>query len=77
MIYMRAWMSSKFGQIRPLVSMATDRVIMAKTVLPLFLGFFHPNLFILADNNDMHENLEEKELQIWQDPTTNCGISCP
>ena len=58
MTYMRAWMSLKFGQIRPLVSMATDRVIMAKTASPLFLGFFHPILFILADNNDMHENSE-------------------
>ena len=28
MTYMRAWMSLKFGQIRQLVSMATDRVIM-------------------------------------------------
>ena len=40
MTYMRAWMSLKFGQIRLLVSMATDRVIMEKTVLPLFLGCF-------------------------------------
>ena len=38
MTYMRAGMSLKFGQIRLLVSMATDRVIMEKTVLPLFLG---------------------------------------
>ena len=30
-------MSLKFGQIRLLVSMATDKVIMEKTVLPLFL----------------------------------------
>ena len=75
MTYMRAWMSSKFGQIRSLVSMATDRVIMAKTVSPLFLGFFHPILLILADNNDMHENSEEFE--IWPYPTTDCGVSCP
>ena len=40
MTYMRAWMSLKFGQIRLLVSMATDRVIMEKTVLPLFLSCF-------------------------------------
>ena len=33
-----AWMSSKFGKIRPLVSMATDSVIIWKKVLPLFLG---------------------------------------
>ena len=39
MTYMRAWMSLEFGQIRLLVSMAIDRVIKEKTVLPLFLGF--------------------------------------
>ena len=33
-------MSSTFGQIRPLVSMVTDRVMMGKTVSPLFLGCF-------------------------------------
>ena len=40
MTYMRAWMSLKFGQIRLLVSMATDRVIMKNRVLPLFLCCF-------------------------------------
>ena len=40
MTYMRAWMSLKFGQIRLLFSMETDRVIMGKKVLPLFLGCF-------------------------------------
>ena len=65
-------MSSKFGQIRPLVSVATDRVIMAKTVSPLFSAFFHPILFILADNNEMHENSEEFE--IWPDPTIDCRV---
>ena len=40
MTYMRAWMSLKFGQIRLLVSMATDRVLMEKMVLPLFLSCF-------------------------------------
>ena len=75
MTYMRAWMSLKFGQIRPLVSMATDRVIIAKAVSPLFLGSFSSILFILADNNYMHENSEEFE--IWPDPKTDCGVSCP
>ena len=40
MTYMRAWMSLKFGQIQLLVPMATDRVIMEKTMLPLFLHCF-------------------------------------
>ena len=34
----KAWMSSKFGQILLLVSMATHSVIICKTVFPLFLG---------------------------------------
>ena len=68
-------MSLKFGQIRPLVSMATDRVIMAKTVSPFFSAVFHPILFILADNNDMHEN--SKEFEIWPDLTIDWRVSCP
>ena len=68
-------MSLKFGQILPLVSMATYRVKMEKTVLPLFLGcFFYPILFILAGNDDMHESSEE--FKIRPDPTTDCGVSC-
>ena len=38
--YMRAWLSLKFSQIQPLVSMETDRVMMGKTVFLLFLGCF-------------------------------------
>ena len=38
--YIRAWMSLKFSQIQPLVSMVTDRVMMGKMVSPLFLGCF-------------------------------------
>ena len=36
MPYIKAYRSSKFGQIQLLVSMATDRVIMEKTALPYF-----------------------------------------
>ena len=68
-------MSLKFGQIRLLVSMATDRVIMEKMVLPLFLGCFYPILFILAGNDDMYESWEEFEF--LPDPTTDGGVSCP
>ena len=49
----------KFSQIRLLASMATDSVIMEKTVLPLFLGCFYPILFIPAGNDNIHESLEE------------------
>ena len=75
MTFMRAWMSLKFGQIRLLVPMATDRVIMEKTVLPLFLGCFYLILFILAGNDDMHESWEE--FDFLPDWTTDCGVSCP
>ena len=65
----------KFGQIRLLVPMATDRVLMEKTVLPLFAAVFYLILFILAGNDDMHESSEEFEIR--PDPTTGCGVSCP
>ena len=69
-------MSLIFGQIQPLVSMVTARAMMEKTVSPLFLGFFfHPFLFILADNDDMHESSDEFEFRPnW---TTDCEVSCP
>ena len=67
-------MSLKVGQIRLLVSMATDRHIVEKTVLPLILGYFYPILFILAGNDDMHESSEECEF--LPDPTIDCGVSC-
>ena len=73
--YMRAWMSLKFGQIRPLVSIVTDRVMMGKTVSPLFLGCFYPFRFILAGNEGMHESSDKFQFQ--HDWTTNCGVSCP
>ena len=73
---MRAWMSLKFGQIRLLVSMATDRVIMEKKrVLSLFLGCFYHILFILEGNDDMHESWEEFEIR--PDLSTDCGVSYP
>ena len=58
-------MSSTFGQIGTLVSMVTDRVMMGKTVSPLFSAVFHPFLSILAGNNDMYENSDGFEF--WPD----------
>ena len=75
MTCMRALMSLKFGQIRLLVSMATDRVIVEKTCCHFFLPIFYPILFILAGNDDLHESSEEFEF--LPDPTTDCGVSCP
>ena len=68
-------MSLKYGQIRRLVSMATDRVIMEKQCCHFFSAVFYPTLFILAGNDDMHESLEEFEF--LPDPTTDCGVGCP
>ena len=62
--YVRAGMSLKFGQIRPLVSMVTDRVMMGKNgVTTFFWLFFYPILFILAGNDDMHESSEGFEIR--------------
>ena len=74
--YMGAWISLKFGQITPLVSMVTDRVMMGKKrCLHFFSVVFHPFLFILAGNYNMHGSLEEYEIQ--PDPNTDYGVSCP
>ena len=45
---------------------------MGKTVFcfPFVSAVFHPIIFILASNDDMHESLEE-------DSTTDCGVSYP
>ena len=46
--YMRSWMSSKFGQIRQLVSMVTDRVMMGKNGVSTFSRlFFIPSFLYL------------------------------
>ena len=69
-------MSLKFGQIRLLVSMGTDRVIMGKKrCCHFFSAVFHPILFILLGDDDMYESSEEFEF--LPDPTTDCGVSCP
>ena len=75
MTYMRAWMSLKFGQIRLLVPMATDRVIMEKRCCHFFFAVFYPILFILAGNYDMHKSSEEVEF--LSDPTSDSGVSLP
>ena len=56
-------MSSKFGQMRPLVSMTTNRVIVGKQRHHVFLNDFDRIHFILAGNNDILKSLNE--LEIW------------
>ena len=55
--------------------MVTDRVMMGKMVSPLFSAVFHPFLFIIAGNDDMHESWDEFEFQ--PDWTTDCRVSWP
>ena len=68
-------MSSKLGQMRPPVSMATDRVTDGKTVSSHFLNVFDRIHFILAGNDDIHKSLNEFE--ILRDPTMDYGVGCP
>ena len=68
-------MSLKFGQIQPMVSIVTDRVMMEKGCLHFFSAVFHPSLFILAGNHDMPESSDEFKFQ--PDCTSDCGVSCP
>ena len=60
-------MSSKFGRMRPLVSMATDRVTVGKRRHHVFSKVFGRIHFILAGNDDVHKSLNE--FKIWRDPT--------
>ena len=53
-MYIKAWMSSKFLQIRPLVSMATDSVIIKKWCCLFFSVVLDGILFILTGNDDIH-----------------------
>ena len=71
-----AWLSSKFGQIRTLVSMATDSVILfEKRCCPFFSVVLDGILFILTSNDDIHKSLDEFEIR--PDPTTEHRVSCP
>ena len=68
-------MNSKFGQMRPLVSMATDRVTVRKTASSRFLEHFDRIHFILAGTDDIHKSLNEFEIR--RDPTMDYGVGCP
>ena len=71
-----AWMSSKFGQVRPLVSMVTGRVTVGKNgVIKFSQTFFDRIHFILAGNDDIHKSLNEFEIQ--RDRTMDYGVGCP
>ena len=75
MTYMRARKSSNFSLIGPLTAELAalerlknpHRLIMGKTMSPLFLAFLDQILFILAGNDYIHESLDEFEIR--PDPT--------
>ena len=52
-------MTSKFGQMRPLVSMATDRVTVGKPRHHVFSNVFDQVHSILVDHNDIHKSFNE------------------
>ena len=52
-------MSSKFGQMRPLISTATDRVTVGKRRHHVFSNVFDRLRFILAGNDDIRKSLNE------------------
>ena len=52
-------MSSKFCQMRPLVSMAKDRVTVGKQCHHIFSNIFDRIHFILAGNDDIRKSLNE------------------
>ena len=77
MTCMRAWMSSKFGRIRPRTTELAALERMKKNPIDLKLGkrchhifstIFDWILFIFAGNEDMYKSLNEFE--IWPDATT-------
>ena len=76
MTCMRAWMSSKFGRIRPPTTelaalermKKSHRLIMGKRCHHIFSAVFAWILFIFAGNEDMHKSLNE--FKIRPDATT-------
>ena len=68
-------MSSKLCRMRPLVSMATDRVTDGKRCHHIFSNVFDRIHFILAGNVDIYKSLNEFEIR--RDPTMDYGVGCP
>ena len=66
-------MSSKFGRMRPVVSMATDRVTVGKTASSRFSNIFDRIHNILAGNDDIHKSLNEFEIR--RDRTMDYGTA--
>ena len=74
MTHIRAWTSSNFGQVGPRTTELPALERLKDRCYHFFLSVFHPILFILTGNDDMHES--SKEFEIRPDPTTDCRVSC-
>ena len=82
MTCMRARQSSNFGLIGPLTELAVleglkknpHRLLMGKTVSPIFLRVLDRILFMLAGNDNIHESLDELEIQ--SDLIRDHRVSC-
>ena len=76
---MKARRNSKFAQIGPstaeLGALECHRLIMGKTVSPLFLSCFDRIVFILSGNDDIHKSSDEFEIR--PDLTRDYRVSCP
>ena len=68
-------MSSKFGQLRPLVSMATDSVTVGKWRHQVFSNVFDWIHFIIAGNDAIRKGLNKFEIR--RDRTMDYGVGFP
>ena len=80
MTYIRAWTSSKFGQIRPSylplgVRKNPHRLIMGKCCLHASSFIFDRIIIKVADNQDRHKSSDE--FDFGPDQTTHFGVTCP
>ena len=81
MTYIRAWMSSTLGQIRPqtmelaALECQKKRLIMGKCCLHASLFIFDRIIIKVAGNQDRHKSLDEFDFR--PDQTTHFGVTCP
>ena len=71
----KAWMSLNLGQIPPLTMELAAPERLKNRRQHFFSVAIDPILFKLADNEDMHNILDEFEF--WPDRTIDYGVSCP
>ena len=68
-------MSSKFGQMRPLVPWQQIVLQWENRCHHVFSNVFDRINFIIAGNDDIHKSLDE--FGIRRDPIMDYGVGCP